>query len=78
MGESGYRYKKAFLEKTPVPIVTKKNHRLVQRIETLVERILINQQQLKNTLMEESEIEKIVYQLYGLTEKEIQLVENGW
>ncbi|MFW5799985.1 MAG: Eco57I restriction-modification methylase domain-containing protein, partial [Spirochaetota bacterium] len=37
LGESGYRYKKAFIEQVPVPKVTDSNRKLVEEIESLVD-----------------------------------------
>ena len=76
LGQSGYRYKKLFLEKIPVPPITKKNHGLVQKIESLVEATLINRSQSKNTCTEEAKIDELVYRLYSLTDDEVALVEK--
>jgi len=40
LGESGYRYKKAFLEQLPIPPITPKNQHIVKEIESLVNQIL--------------------------------------
>ncbi|HOW03351.1 MAG TPA: TaqI-like C-terminal specificity domain-containing protein, partial [Caldisericia bacterium] len=39
LGESGYRYKKAFLEQLPIPPITPKNQHIVKEIESLVNQI---------------------------------------
>ena len=76
LGKSGYRYKKAFLEKTPVPPLTNKNYALTQRIENVV-KAAISRQKSKNTSEEESEINKLVYQLYSLTDEEIGFIKRN-
>lgn len=40
LGE-GYRYKKAFLERLPIPPITKENKNLVEKIEGFVDQILV-------------------------------------
>lgn len=76
LGKSGYRYKKVFLEKTPIPLPNNKNHELIQRIEDIVNTILTNRQKSKDTSTEETEINKLVYQLYGLTDEEVDFIEK--
>ncbi|RVZ96841.1 class I SAM-dependent DNA methyltransferase [Helicobacter pylori] len=79
LGESGYRYKKAFIERLPIPKITPKNQELADKITVLVDKIL----QLKendpkaNTQELEKEIDALVYQLYHLTDEEIKIIENG-
>ncbi|MGL2748449.1 DUF7149 domain-containing protein [Helicobacter pylori] len=79
LGESGYRYKKAFIERLPIPQITPKNQELAQKITALVEQIL--QAKAKdpkaNTQELEKEIDALVYQLYNLTDEEIKTIENG-
>ncbi len=40
LGESGYRYKKQFLELVPIPQITSQNQPIILKIENLVEQIL--------------------------------------
>ncbi|WP_437342471.1 type IIG restriction enzyme/methyltransferase [Helicobacter pylori] len=40
LGESGYRYKKAFIERLPIPQITEKNQELADKIIVLVDKIL--------------------------------------
>lgn len=79
LGESGYRYKKAFIERLPIPKITEKNQELADKITALVEQIL--QAKAKdpkaNTQRLEKEIDALVYQLYNLTDEEIKIIENG-
>jgi len=84
LGEEGYRYKKAFLEKLPIPPITPKNRSLVRRIEFLVNRILARKRLLArkrrnphaNTRDLERKIDELVYRLYDLTPDEIRLIEG--
>ncbi|WP_414735780.1 Eco57I restriction-modification methylase domain-containing protein [Helicobacter pylori] len=79
LGESGYRYKKAFIERLPIPKITEKNQELADKITDCAEQIL--QAKAKdpkaNTQELEKEIDALVYQLYHLTDEEIKIIENG-
>ncbi|WQW60842.1 class I SAM-dependent DNA methyltransferase [Helicobacter pylori] len=79
LGESGYRYKKAFIERLPIPQITPKNQELAHKITDCAEQIL--QAKAKdpkaNTQKLEKEIDALVYQLYNLTDEEIKIIENG-
>ncbi|MGL2778266.1 DUF7149 domain-containing protein [Helicobacter pylori] len=79
LGESGYRYKKAFIERLPIPKITHKNQELADKITALVDKIL--QAKAKdpkaNTQELEKEIDALVYQLYNLTDEEIKTIEDG-
>ncbi|WRA70791.1 class I SAM-dependent DNA methyltransferase [Helicobacter pylori] len=79
LGESGYRYKKAFIERLPIPKITYKNQELARKIIALVEQILaLKEKDLKaNTQKLEKEIDALVYQLYHLTDEEIKIIEDG-
>ncbi|MGL2568978.1 class I SAM-dependent DNA methyltransferase [Helicobacter pylori] len=79
LGESGYRYKKAFIERLPIPKITEKNQELARKITDCAEQIL--QAKAKdpkaNTQRLEQEIDALVYRLYNLTDEEIKTIENG-
>ncbi len=79
LGESGYRYKKAFIERLPIPQITTKNQELTQKITDCAERILKSKEKdpKANTQELEKEIDALVYQLYNLTDEEIKIIENG-
>ncbi len=78
LGESGYRYKKAFIERLPIPKITPKNQELTHKITDGTQQIL----QIKekdpnaNTQELEKEIDALVYQLYNLTDEEIKIIEG--
>ncbi|MGL2572636.1 DUF7149 domain-containing protein [Helicobacter pylori] len=79
LGESGYRYKKAFIERLPIPQITEKNQELADKIIALVDKILALKEKdpKANTQRLEKEIDALVYQLYHLTDEEIKTIENG-
>ncbi|MBD3796114.1 MAG: class I SAM-dependent DNA methyltransferase, partial [Epsilonproteobacteria bacterium] len=79
LGEDGYRYKKAFLEKVPLPPITPSNQPIVSQIEGLVDKILEAKKQdpKADTTKWEREIDDLVYSLYELTEEEIRIIEES-
>ncbi|WP_120903496.1 class I SAM-dependent DNA methyltransferase [Helicobacter pylori] len=79
LGESGYRYKKAFIERLPIPQITPKNQELAHKITDCAERILKTKAKdpKANTQELEKEIDALVYQLYNLTDEEIKIIEDG-
>ncbi|MCQ2716184.1 class I SAM-dependent DNA methyltransferase [Helicobacter pylori] len=79
LGESGYRYKKAFIERLPIPKITEKNQELADKITDGAEQILQAKEKdpKTNTQRLEKEIDALVYQLYHLTDEEIKIIEDG-
>ncbi len=79
LGESGYRYKKAFIERLPIPQITEKNQELADKITDGAKAILEAKEKdpKANTQGLEQEIDALVYQLYNLTDEEIKTIENG-
>ncbi|WP_120833714.1 class I SAM-dependent DNA methyltransferase [Helicobacter pylori] len=79
LGESGYRYKKAFIERLPIPKITEKNQELARKITDGTKQILALKEKdpKANTLDLEKEIDALVYQLYNLTDEEIKIIEDG-
>ncbi len=79
LGESGYRYKKAFIERLPIPQITTKNQELAQKITDCTRKILQTKEKdpKANTQELEQKIDALVYQLYNLTDEEIKTIENG-
>ncbi|MDZ5335479.1 class I SAM-dependent DNA methyltransferase [Helicobacter pylori] len=79
LGESGYRYKKAFIERLPIPQITEKNQELADKITDGAKQILVLKEKdpKANTQKLEKEIDALVYQLYNLTDEEIKIIENG-
>ena len=70
------RYKKVFLEQVPIPYPEKNDE---NEIEEKVDKILSIKKENPNTDISilEKEIDQMVYQLYGLTQEEIAIVENS-
>ncbi|GAA8123979.1 class I SAM-dependent DNA methyltransferase [Helicobacter pylori] len=79
LGESGYRYKKAFIERLPIPQITEKNQELADKITDGAKQILVLKEKdpKANTQGLEKEIDALVYQLYHLTDEEIKIIEDG-
>ncbi|WRF76524.1 class I SAM-dependent DNA methyltransferase [Helicobacter pylori] len=79
LGESGYRYKKAFIERLPIPKITEKNQELADKITDGAKQILALKEKdpKANTQGLEQEIDALVYQLYHLTDEEIKIIEDG-
>ncbi len=79
LGESGYRYKKAFIERLPIPKITEKNQELARKITDGAKQILVLKEKdpKANTQKLEKEIDALVYQLYHLTDEEIKIIEDG-
>ncbi|GAA7022965.1 class I SAM-dependent DNA methyltransferase [Helicobacter pylori] len=79
LGESGYRYKKAFIERLPIPKITPQNQELARKITDGAKQILEAKEKdpKANTQKLEKEIDALVYQLYNLTDEEIKIIEEG-
>ncbi|MGN8446589.1 DUF7149 domain-containing protein [Helicobacter pylori] len=79
LGESGYRYKKAFIERLPIPKITPQNQKLAHKITDCAKAILALKEKdpKANTQELEKEIDALVYQLYNLTDEEIKIIEEG-
>ncbi|UOS67529.1 class I SAM-dependent DNA methyltransferase [Helicobacter pylori] len=79
LGESGYRYKKAFIERLPIPKITPQNQELAHKITDCAKQILEAKEKdpKANTQKLEKEIDALVYQLYNLTDEEIKIIEEG-
>lgn len=79
LGESGYRYQKAFIERLPIPKITPQNQELADKITDGAKQILALKEKdpKANTQQLEKEIDALVYRLYHLTDEEIKTIENG-
>ncbi|MFC3867853.1 type IIG restriction enzyme/methyltransferase [Helicobacter equorum] len=78
LGENGFRYKKQFLEKLPIPKIDSTNKALSDEIISLVEQILESKAKdpTTDTKELESHIDSLVYKLYHLTDDEIKIIEG--
>jgi len=82
LGNSGYRYKKKFLEQTPIPQISPEAQKpFIDLVDKILEITSAKDYDPKNPPIEQKELEKkidnMVYELYGLTEEEIKVVEKG-
>ncbi|GAA7217028.1 class I SAM-dependent DNA methyltransferase [Helicobacter pylori] len=79
LGESGYRHKKAFIERLPIPKITPQNQELARKITDCAKQILEAKEKdpKANTQKLEKEIDALVYSLYNLTDEEIKIIEEG-
>ena len=70
-----YSYAKRFIENTPIKKPTQKQE---SQITGIVEKIIEKKKENPeaDTKAEEKEIDRLVYELYGLTEEEIKIVEG--
>ena len=68
-----FEYKPMFVEKLPVPKISLKEQ---AEFFSLVDEVLFLKKQNKDSSMVEKVIDQKVYELYGLTEKEIRFIEN--
>jgi hypothetical protein len=76
------------IETIPIPPITPQNQPLVSQIESLVDQILeitrqpdydpdFSTESTQKVKSLESQIDQLVYQLYGLTDEEIKIIEGG-
>ncbi len=78
LGKEGIRYKKTFLQNLPIPLITKENESIAKEISTLADKILSIKKQNPTTDTDklENEIDSLVYKLYKLDQKEIDIIEE--
>ena len=76
---SGTYGAKIYIEKIPIPKIDNTNKKLVDKIINNVNEILNIKNKNSNADISEieGEIDKIVYWLYGLSEEEVWIIENG-
>ena len=79
LGGGSRGLQKNILESFPIPEVSEDNKVIVLKVEDLVNEILsLKQKNLKAEIKKiEDEIDQLVYQLYGLTDEEIKIVEDN-
>jgi len=91
-GSTGFRLSNQYVEIMPIPPITPQNQSLVQKIESLVDKMLSLHKRLnelgdkktdERTKIEEEikktdrEIDELVYKLYGITEEEKKIIEES-
>ncbi|MGL6119668.1 MAG: Eco57I restriction-modification methylase domain-containing protein, partial [Fusobacteriaceae bacterium] len=68
-----FRYKKAFLNELPLPLIDEENMKVLElKVEKIIELVNYNE----STLLLEREINEIVYNLYGFTEEEKEIIRT--
>ena len=79
LGNKGYEVRKIFFENTPIVVKTFENKKYVERVEKLVDKIIEAKKENKDsdTKELEKEIDTLVYELYGLSEEEIKIIEES-
>jgi len=83
LGESGYRYKKAFLEQLPIPKISEPEQEPFIELVDCILTITKDNDYLENPAKQarvheyERQIDQMVYKLYGLTEEEIKIIEKS-
>ncbi len=79
LGKQAIQYSKQYVEKIPIPEITEKNQKTVNKIEELINEILRIKE--KNTQADiskqQTETDKLIYKLYELTKEEIEIIENN-
>ena len=79
LGSASFRWIRQYVENIPIPKIDSTNQSTADKIITLVEEILEKKKQdsATDTTELESQINKLVYTLYNLTDEEIELIERG-
>ena len=73
LGTEGFRYKKAFLIKLPIPKISLEEQKpFIYLVDKIIERKKFGE----NTQELEDQIDQMVYKLYELTQEEIDIVER--
>ncbi|MCD6463083.1 MAG: Eco57I restriction-modification methylase domain-containing protein, partial [Thermotogae bacterium] len=75
LGEKGVRYKHTFMERVPIPPVSSKAREIEDMVSEIIRVRSINPD--ADTTDLECEIDFLVYQLYDLTPKEIEIIEKS-
>ncbi len=74
--QNGYQLIWKYFGQIPVPEISKKvSNPIIERVDQII--TLKKQDPMSVTTLFEEEIDYLVYELYGLTEEEIRIVENG-
>ena len=79
LDKTGWQWKKAPVEKIPIPKITESNKPTADKIIALVEEILKAKEQnpQANTSAQESKIDKFVYALYNFSPEEIEIIKKN-
>jgi type II restriction/modification system DNA methylase subunit YeeA len=79
LDNGGMQMRQQYVENILIPPITPSNKGIVEKIERIVEKILSAKKQnpAADTSQPEREINRLIYQLYGLTDDEIKIIENA-
>ena len=79
LGDKGYRYKKVYLEKVPIPVPDKKNLNLIEKnVKDIIKfHLKKDSQNLIKIKESENNIERLVQNIYQLTSEEIILINQS-
>ncbi|MGX3044859.1 Eco57I restriction-modification methylase domain-containing protein [Helicobacter sp. T3_23-1056] len=73
---TGWQWKKAPVEKIPIPKITKEKQKIADEIVNLVDKILESKSQGKDSTQLQSQIDDLVYKLYALDSNEIEIIKS--
>ncbi len=85
-GDTGFLLSNQYVERIPIPPITPQNQPLAEQIVQKVQEILTltqspyfetSQEKQQKVKELEREIDQLVYELYGLTEEEIKIIESN-
>ena len=78
LGANGYEMSKIFVEKLPIPKITKENQNLVDELVKLVNQILAlkAENSSADTSQLEKDIDNLIYKLYNLSPNDIKIIER--
>lgn len=78
LGANGYEMSKIFVEKLPIPKITKENQNLVDELVKLVNQILAlkAENSSADTNKLEKDIDNLIYKLYNLSPNDIKIIER--
>ena len=78
LGRGAKRWIKQYVEKLPIPLPSSANSAIVSEIEVLVDEIISKKREGNNsdTTELEGRVDELVFDLYGLTQEERDLIMN--
>ena len=82
LGDNGFEFRKIFVEKLPVPrIESAKQKPFIEIVDKILEitkseGYVNNPEKQAGVLKYEKQIDQMVYELYGLTDEEIKIIER--
>ena len=77
LGGNGFRYKKAFLENLPIFSIEKISNSQYNKIIELANSIILSMENSKNFNKEQKDLDNLIYQMYDLSNEEIDFIEKN-